>query len=64
MASSLQASIGSVANGLVTGVIVPLVMHSPKLLAATSLGMMSVGLVAWIWLRRQWPDTGQHITVH
>ncbi len=64
MASSLQASIGSVANGLVAGVIVPLVMHSPKLLAATSLGMMSVGLVAWIWLRRQWPETGQHIAVH
>ena len=64
MASSLQACIGSAANGLVAGVIVPLVMHSTRLLAATSLAMMAVGLVAWVLLRRRWPDTGQHITAH
>ena len=64
MASSLQACIGSAANGLVAGVIVPLVMHSTRLLAATSLAMMAVGLVAWVLLRRRWPDTGQHITSH
>ncbi|MCZ2406932.1 MAG: MFS transporter, partial [Burkholderiales bacterium] len=64
MASSLQACIGSVANGLVAGLIVPLVMHSPRLLAATSLAMMAVGLVAWVWLRHRWPETGAHIAVH
>jgi MFS transporter, DHA1 family, multidrug resistance protein len=51
MASSLQAFVGSMANGLVAGVIAPLVMHSTKNLAIASLLMMSVGLVAWIWVR-------------
>ena len=51
MASSFQAFIGSMANGLVAGVIAPLVMHSTTLLAVTSLGMMSVGIVAWIWVK-------------
>ena len=53
MASSLQAFIGSVANGLVAGVIAPLVMHSTVALAATSLAMMSVGVFAWLWVRRR-----------
>ena len=48
MASSLQACIGSAANGLVAGAIAPLVMHSTALLAITSLLMMSVGLLAWL----------------
>jgi len=51
MASSFQACIGSLANGLVAGVIAPLVMHSPVWLAAASLLMMSVGLLAWIWVK-------------
>ena len=51
MASSFQAFIGSSANGFVAGVIAPLVMHSTTLLAATSLAMMSVGIVAWIWVK-------------
>ena len=46
MASSLQAFVGSVANGLVAGVISPLVMHSHALLALTSAGFLCVGLVA------------------
>ena len=58
MASSLQAVVGSTANGLVAGAIAPLVMHSTRALALTSLLMMSVGLVAWLWLRRRWPETG------
>jgi DHA1 family bicyclomycin/chloramphenicol resistance-like MFS transporter len=53
MASSLQAFIGSVANGLVAGVIAPLVMHSTQALAVASLLMMSVGLVAWTWVKRR-----------
>ena len=36
MASSLQACIGSLANGLVAGVIAPLVMHSTVALAAVA----------------------------
>jgi DHA1 family bicyclomycin/chloramphenicol resistance-like MFS transporter len=58
MASSLQA-FGSVANGVVAGVIAPLVMHSTALLAISSLGMMGIGLVAWIYLHRRWPDIGR-----
>jgi len=52
MASSLQAVVGSVANGVVAGVIAPLVMHSTAALAATSLAMLCVGLAAWLHLRR------------
>jgi DHA1 family bicyclomycin/chloramphenicol resistance-like MFS transporter len=51
MASSMQAFIGSMANGLVAGVIAPLVMHSAIGLALTSLGMLGVGLVAWFWVK-------------
>ncbi len=51
MASSLQAFIGSAANGLVAGVIAPLVMHSTVALATASLLMMSVGVLAWIWVK-------------
>lgn len=57
MASSLQACIGSAANGLVAGVLVPLVMHSTVGLALASMGLMSVGLFAWAWVRRH-PEAG------
>ncbi|MBA4340830.1 MAG: Bcr/CflA family drug resistance efflux transporter [Methylibium sp.] len=53
MASSLQAAIGSAANGLVAGVLVPLVMHSTLGLAVASLALMSVGLVAWLMIKRE-----------
>lgn len=52
MASSLQASIGSAANGLVAGLLVPLVMHSTVALALASAALMGVGLVAWYGVRR------------
>ena len=58
MASSLQSFIGSTANGLVAGLIAPLVMHSTVAMAAVSLGMMCVGLIAWIYVRRRWPEIG------
>ena len=61
MASSLQAVIGSTANGLVAGVIAPLVMHSTLALAVTSILMMGVGLVAWVWLHGRWPDIGRQV---
>ncbi len=51
MASSVQAFIGSMANGLVAGVIAPLVMHSAQALALTSLGMLGIGVFAWIWVK-------------
>ena len=51
MASSFQACVGSLANGLVAGVIAPLVMHSTVWLAIASLLMMSVGVFAWIWVK-------------
>ena len=59
MASSLQAAMGSAANGVVAGVLAPLVMHSTILLAATSLGLLLVGLVAWLYILQHWPDTGR-----
>ncbi len=58
MASSLQMFVGSMANGLVAGVIAPLVMHSTLGLAAASLAMLCVGLVAWVVVRRRWPKIG------
>jgi DHA1 family bicyclomycin/chloramphenicol resistance-like MFS transporter len=61
MASSLQAFIGSSANGLVAGVIAPMVMHSTVGLAAASLAMLSVGLLAWVGLHKRWPDIGRVI---
>ena len=51
MASSLQAFVGSAANGLVAGVIAPLVMHSTVGLACAALAMMSIGVVAWLWVK-------------
>ena len=51
MASSLQAFVGSTANGVVAGAIAPVVMHSAVALAATSLAMMSIGVVAWLWVK-------------
>jgi len=53
MASSFQAFIGSMANGFVAGVIAPLVMHSTVWLAVASLLMMSVGMFAWLWVRKR-----------
>lgn len=50
MASSMQACIGSLANGIVAGVLAPLVMHSPLRLAVASALLMCVGLAAWAWV--------------
>jgi len=61
MASSLQICVGATANGIVAGVISPLVMHSTVGLAAASLLMMCVGLCSWLFIRHRWPDVGQNI---
>jgi MFS transporter, DHA1 family, multidrug resistance protein len=53
MASSVQACIGSLANALVAGALAPLVMHSTLALALASLGLMAVGVVAWVWVKPQ-----------
>ncbi|GAB3652497.1 multidrug effflux MFS transporter [Ramlibacter alkalitolerans] len=59
MASSLQAFIGSAANGFVAGAIAPLVMDSTRALSVASLAMMSIGLVAWVLVKKKWPETGR-----
>ncbi|BDT65972.1 bicyclomycin resistance protein [Comamonadaceae bacterium OS-1] len=59
MASSLQACLGSTANGLVAGVLAPLVMHSAIALALASAGLLSIGLLAWMGLHRRWPEVGR-----
>lgn len=61
MASSLQAVIGSTANGIVAGVVAPLVMHSTLALALTSTLMLGIGLVAWVWLHGRWPEIGRRV---
>ncbi|MDO9006358.1 MAG: multidrug effflux MFS transporter [Aquabacterium sp.] len=53
MAASMQAFVGAASNGLVAGVLSPLVMHSTQYLAMASLALMSVGLIAWVWLQRR-----------
>jgi DHA1 family bicyclomycin/chloramphenicol resistance-like MFS transporter len=53
MASSLQACIGSSANGFVAGVIAPLVMHSMPALALASATMLGIGIMAWSWVGRR-----------
>ena len=62
MASSLQAFVGSTANGIVAGMVAPLVMYSAVALASVSLLLMLIGLVAWIYLHHRWPDIGRHST--
>lgn len=59
MASSLQAVVASTANGIVAGVVAPLVMHSTVALAAGSLAMMLIGLLSWIVLHHRWPEIGR-----
>ncbi len=53
MAASVQSCIGSLANAAVAGVLAPLVMHSTVLLALASLGLMAVGVLAWLWVKPQ-----------
>jgi len=64
MASSLQMFVGSTANGIVAGLISPLVMYSTVALATASLLMMGVGLLAWLYIRHRWPAIGQTIEHH
>jgi DHA1 family bicyclomycin/chloramphenicol resistance-like MFS transporter len=63
MASSLQMFVSSAANGLVAGVVAPLVMHSTVGLATASLLMMCVGLSAWVVMRKRWPAIGQGVVL-
>ena len=61
MASSLQAFVGSTANGIVAGVLAPVVMHSTVAMAGASLTLMSIGLLAWSFLHHRWPDIGRSV---
>jgi DHA1 family bicyclomycin/chloramphenicol resistance-like MFS transporter len=56
MAASMLAFVGSLANGLVAGVVAPLAMHSALAMALVSGALMLLGLVAWAVLRHRWPD--------
>jgi DHA1 family bicyclomycin/chloramphenicol resistance-like MFS transporter len=51
--------IASLANGVVAGAVAPLVMHSTRALALTSIGFMGIGLVAWFLVQHLWPQTGR-----
>jgi DHA1 family bicyclomycin/chloramphenicol resistance-like MFS transporter len=62
LSSSLQAVIGSTANGLVAGAIAPLVMHSTRALAVSSILFLGIGLAAWLFLHRRWPQIGRAIS--
>jgi DHA1 family bicyclomycin/chloramphenicol resistance-like MFS transporter len=53
MASSVQSSLGSAVNGVVAGVLAPLVMHSPLALAVASLLLGLAGLAGWSWVKRR-----------
>jgi DHA1 family bicyclomycin/chloramphenicol resistance-like MFS transporter len=53
MAASMQAFVGSASNGVVAGVLAPMVMHGAVSLAFASLLLMLVGLFAWAWLQRR-----------
>ncbi|MEJ6022466.1 multidrug effflux MFS transporter [Ramlibacter sp. PS4R-6] len=62
LASSLQMVIASTANGVVAGAVTPLVMHSTRALALTSLGFLCIGLVSWLIVKNVWPSTGRTIS--
>jgi len=63
MASSLQMFVGSGANALTAGVIAPWVMHSTRSMAMASISMLAIGLVAWVFVRRRWPEIGRMDTM-
>jgi len=51
MASSVQSFVSGILNGLVAGVLAPLVMHSSAGLALASAALMLGGLLCWAWSR-------------
>lgn len=55
LASSLQASVGSMANALVAGVIAPMAMHDARSLAFASAALMCVGFFSWQHVKRRAP---------
>ena len=59
MASSVQAFLGAATNGVVAGVLVPLVMHSTLALALSSAAMLAAGALSWVWVRGRLPPIPQ-----
>ena len=59
MASSVQAFLGAVTNGVVAGVLVPLVMHSTLAMALASGAMLGAGALSWAWVRGRLPTSTQ-----
>ena len=60
MASSMQAFVSALANGVVAGIVAPLVMGTTLGMALTSMALMGVGLIAWLFLHWRWPEIGRH----
>jgi len=63
MASSLQSALASTCNALVAGVLAPLLMHSALWLAFGSIGLLLLGLLAWVYLHHSWPQVGRHVVL-
>jgi DHA1 family bicyclomycin/chloramphenicol resistance-like MFS transporter len=59
MAASLQGFVGSATNGVVAGVVAPLVMHSRMGLAMAAACMLGVGASAWLLFKRRWAAPGE-----
>lgn len=64
MASSMQMFVGSLANGVVAGMVAPFAMGSTQGLALASAMLMGIGLIAWSTLRWRWPATGRSNDAH
>lgn len=64
MASSLQAALASALNAGVAAVVAPWAMHSTARLASAAWWFWALGLLAWLALRRRWPDLGRAALAH
>ena len=59
MASSLQSCAASACIGLVSGLLIPLVLHSTLLMALCMLGFALCGIALWALIARTWPEAGK-----
>lgn len=59
LASSLQSCATSACIGLVSGLLIPLVLHSTLLMAQCMMGFALCGTLAWACIARAWPQTGE-----
>ena len=59
MASSLQSFAASASIGLVSGLLIPLVLHSTLLMALCMVGFALCGKLGWAWIAWAWPEAGK-----